>query len=129
MNTSGSPSKYLSSIGLLMMVLAIPLITSAECLKDHTGEVYCGAGRCLTDSDGIVWCSRYYNGHAERTSDGQVLCGKGQCMKQGDGLVFCSSEVGGAVTSDSRGQVRCYGQCEAATSEMCESTRADSSKK
>jgi len=48
-------------------------------------------------------------------------------MKRSDGLAFCSSEVGGAVMSDSSGRVRCYGQCEPATIEMCESTRADSS--
>lgn len=126
MTTNVTPSRYLASIGLFVMVLVIPAITSADCLKDRSGEVYCGAGLCLTDSNGIVWCSRYYNGDAVRTSDGQVLCGKGQCMKRSDGLVFCSTKVGGAVLSDSRGHARCYGQCETATVEMCENTRAGS---
>jgi hypothetical protein len=127
MTTNGSFSRYFVSIGLFVMVLVIPAITSADCLKDRYGEVYCGAGRCLVDHKGIVLCSRYYDGDAERTSDGQVLCGRGQCVKRSDGLVFCSTEVGGAALLDSRGSARCYGQCEPATVEMCENTRAGSS--
>lgn len=127
MTTNESPSRFLASIGLLVMVLVLPTITFAECLKDRYGEVYCGAGRCLSDSNGIVWCSRYYDGDAERTSEGQVVCGKGQCTKRSDGLVLCSTEVGGAVLIDSNGSVRCYSQCEPATVEMCENTLAGSS--
>lgn len=126
MTTNESPLKYLANIGLLVTALVIPTITSADCLKDRYGEVYCGAGRCLSDSNGIVWCSRYYDGDAERTSDGQVICGKGQCTKLSNGLVRCSTEVGGAVLIDSNGSARCYGQCEPATVEMCENTRAGS---
>jgi hypothetical protein len=127
MITNESSSRYLASIGLLVMVLVIPTITFADCLKDRSGEVYCGAGRCLSDSNGIVLCSRSYDGDVERTSNGQVICGKGQCAKRSDGIVFCSTEVGGAVLIDSNGSVRCYGQCEPATVEMCENTRAGSS--
>ena len=127
MTTFESSSRYLASILLLVVVSVIPVIASADCLKDHTGEVYCGAGKCQVDTNGIVLCSRYYDGYAERTSDGQVLCGKGQCVTRSDGLVFCSTEIGGAVLIDSRGNARCYGQCEPATAEMCENTRAGSS--
>lgn len=127
MTNNGSSSRYFASIGLFVMVLVFPAITSADCLKDRYGEVYCGAGRCQADSSGTVLCSRYYDGDAERTSDGQVLCGKGQCVKRSDGLVFCSTELGGAVLLDSSGNARCYGQCEPATVEMCENTRAGSS--
>ena len=127
MFSKGRPSRYLVSIGLLVMVLVIPAFISADCLKDRYGEVYCGAGRCLADTNGIVWCSRYYEGDAKRTSDGNVLCGKGHCTKRSDGLVFCSTEVGGAVLLDSSGRARCYVQCEPATVEMCENTRAGSS--
>lgn len=112
---------------MLVMALLMPAISSADCINDSRGEVYCGAGRCIIDGTGTVWCSRYYDGDAERTLDGHVLCGKGQCMKRSDGQVFCSSEVGGAVLIDSRGHVRCYGQCEPASADMCEHTRADSS--
>jgi len=126
MTTNESHSRYLAGILLLVMLLVIPTISFADCQKDRFGEVYCGAGRCLSDSTGTVWCSRYYDGDAQRTSDGQVICGKGQCTKRSDGLVFCSTEVGGAVLIDSNGNVRCYGQCEPATLEMCENTRAGS---
>ncbi|MFT5702533.1 MAG: hypothetical protein ACI8ZB_005455 [Desulforhopalus sp.] len=125
--TNGSSSRYCTSIVLFLMVLVIPAITSADCLKDRYGEVYCGAGQCEVDYNGIVLCSRYYDGYAERTSDGQVVCGKGQCVKRSNGSVFCSTEVGGAVLLDSKGSARCYGQCEPATVEMCENTRAGSS--
>ena len=125
--TRESVFRCLISIKILMMAVVLPTISSAECLKDRYGEVYCGAGQCLTNSNGTVWCSRYYNGAAERTSEGQVLCGKGQCTKRSDGTVFCSTEIGGAVLLDSNGNARCYGQCEPGTTEMCENTRAGSS--
>lgn len=120
MITNGRPPGFLAGIVLLVMAVLIPAITSsADCLRDLHGEVYCGAGQCLADREGTIWCSRYYDGGAERTSDGHVLCGKGRCAKRSDGRVFCSSEVGGAVLIDSSGRVRCYGQCEPATAEMC----------
>lgn len=124
--TNLSYSRYFAGTWLFVMMLVIPVFTSADCLKDRYGEIYCGAGRCLVDSSGVVLCSRYYDGYAERTSDGQVLCGKGQCVKRRDGLVYCSTEIGGAVLLDSSGSARCYGQCEPATAEMCENTRAGS---
>jgi len=118
------PSIFFSRIVLLVMALLMSTITSADCVKDLRGEVYCGAGRCIVDSKGTVWCSRYHDGDAEITSDGHVLCGKGQCAKGSDGQVFCSSQAGGAVLIDGRGRVRCYGQCEPATADECENTRA-----
>jgi hypothetical protein len=127
MIANGSPSSLLVSGGLLVMALLMPVIASADCVKDLSGEVYCGAGRCVVDSKGMVWCSRYYDGDATLTLDGHALCGKGHCAKRSNGKVFCSSEVAGAVLIDSRGRVRCYGQCEPASAEMCEHTRAGSS--
>jgi len=126
MITTAGPSRLSSRIGLLVMALLFATITSADCMKDLRGEVYCGAGRCIVDRKGTVWCSRHYDGDAEITLDGQVLCGKGQCAQDRDGQVFCSSEIGGAVLIDIRGHVRCYGQCEPATADNCENTRADS---
>jgi hypothetical protein len=110
-----------------MMALLMATITSADCIKDLRGEVYCGAGRCIVDNKGTAWCSRHYDGDAKITLDGQVLCGKGQCAKDGGGQVFCSSERGGAVLIDSHRRVRCYGQCESATADNCEHTRGDAS--
>lgn len=127
MMTNRTLSGYFVGTGLLVMALLIPAIASADCIKDMRGEVYCGAGRCVADEDGIVWCSRYYNGDAVRTMDGHVLCGKGQCTKRSDGQAYCSSEIGGAALIDSRGRAHCYGKCEPASAEMCENSRAGSS--
>jgi hypothetical protein len=79
----------------------------------------------LIDTHGRVLCSRHYDGDVAITIDGQVLCGKGDCALSREGLVVCSSKIGGAVLLDSRGRVRCYGQCERATADDCESVRAD----
>ena len=127
MITNGMSSAIPVSGWLLVVALLTPAITSADCIKELNGEVYCGAGQCIVDSSGIAWCSKYYDGGAQRTLEGRVLCGKGRCATRSDGKVFCSSTVGGAVLTDSSGQVRCYGQCEPATAEMCEHTRAGSS--
>ena len=110
--------------GLLIGLLLIAGIVSADCIRDIRGEVYCGAGQCLTDSKGNVWCSRHYEGGAVKTLDGQVLCGRGLCDTDIRGQVVCSTEIGGSVLKDGRGRVRCYGQCEPATVEHCESTPA-----
>ncbi|MEA2080045.1 MAG: hypothetical protein U9P00_09350 [Pseudomonadota bacterium] len=126
MMTNAGPSRFFSSIGLLAIALLMTAIASADCLRDPRGEVYCGAGRCIVDSKGSVWCSRHDDGDAKITLDGQVLCGKGQCAKDSNGQVFCSSEVRGAVLIDSRGRVRCYGLCEPASADECENARADS---
>jgi hypothetical protein len=119
---------------LRFLSLAVPLIglslgvptALADCAADLRGEIYCGAGRCVSDSEGLIWCSRHYEGDAKVTLDGRALCGKGQCATDSHGKMFCSSEIGGAVASDSRGRVRCYGRCEPATADECENTRADS---
>ena len=111
---------------MIVMVMLMATISSADCMKDLSGEVYCGAGRCVVDSKGTIWCSRHYEGDAKKTLDGQVLCGKGQCAKGKDGQFLCSSEIGGAVLIDSRGRVRCYGECEPATADNCENPIADS---
>jgi hypothetical protein len=115
--------------GLVVLVTLIlsPAGAYADCAKDRTGEVYCGAGACISDRNGIIWCSRYYDGGAQRTRKGKVLCGRGQCVRDSHGIVFCSSQVGGSALRDSRGQVRCFGQCEPARAEWCENRLAGSS--
>jgi hypothetical protein len=117
----------LPSAALLTVLLMTASLSSADCAKDSKGEVYCGAGSCVRDSAGVVWCSRFYEGDAQIARDGTVLCGKGQCEKDTRGELFCSTEKGGAVLKDSQGRVRCYGRCEPASVEMCESTPADTS--
>lgn len=111
---------------LLVVAALFATIVYADCMQDIRGEVYCGAGHCLVDGEGKVWCSRFYEGDADKTLDGQVLCGKGQCVRNRDGEILCSTEVGGAALIDNRGNARCYGQCEPASKAMCENTPAGS---
>lgn len=112
------------SAGLLAILCLLAPAASADCAKDFYGEVYCGGGRCLQDRNGTIWCSRAYEGGAEKNREGSVLCGKGQCVRDSSGQIYCSSVVGGAALKDSRGRVRCYGRCEPATTAQCENTRA-----
>lgn len=114
--------------GLLVTLWLLAPVVFADCAKNSVGEVYCGAGRCLNDRNGTIWCSRFYEGDAQITLKGAVLCGKGQCAQTLRGEIFCSSVVGGAAVKDSKGRVRCYGQCERATAAHCEHTRADSAR-
>ena len=106
-----------------MLLATAPVF--AACLQTLHGDVYCGAGRCLVDRDGRVWCSKFPRGDAEKTIHGIVLCGKGACAKDINGTVLCSSELDGAVFVDAKGLVHCYGRCEAATAAHCEAVRAD----
>lgn len=124
MTQSGYIRIFTSNL-LLAVLFLISTPLSADCMSDPRGDIYCGAGDCVVNNKGRVWCSRYYNGDAAITLYGQVLCGKGQCAKGLDGQFFCSSEIGGAVLLDSHGRVRCYGSCEPATADKCENTRAD----
>lgn len=109
----------------LLVALAGPDAVVADCVQTLHGDVYCGAGRCLIDRSGNVFCSKYYKGGAQRTIHGRVLCGKGDCAKDINGVIFCSSEIGGAVFLDAKGYVHCYGSCEAATVASCEAVPAD----
>ena len=111
MITNAGPSDLLSRTGLFLMVLLMTDITSAGCINNPRGEVCCGAGRCIVDSEGTVWCSRHRDGDAVITSNVQA---------------FCSSEIGGAVLIDSHGRVRCYGHCGPTTVDECQNTLADS---
>jgi hypothetical protein len=124
---SGRVRSAAPRIGLLAIWLLAPA-ASADCARDSKGEVYCGGGRCLRDPGGTVWCARQYEGDAQLTREGVVLCGKGRCEKNSRGEIWCSSEPGGAVLKDSQGRVRCYGRCERATVELCESKPADRSR-
>jgi len=113
--------------GVIALSFLLTPGSHASCLKDRSGEVYCGGGQCIRDRDGIIRCSRFFQGGAEVTRRGNVLCGKGQCVKNTRGRIFCSSKIGGAALRDSRGRVRCYGRCEPARTEWCENTLAGSS--
>jgi len=108
------------------VLTSIGFTASADCRTDTTGDAYCGRGSCIAARNGVIWCSRFFQGGAHRTRDGKVVCGKGQCEKSSRGEIYCSSVTGGAVLKDSKGLVRCTGQCERGSSAYCEHTRADS---
>ena len=117
----------LRGLGLVTLTLWLAPGAYANCLKDRSGEVYCGGGQCARDREGIIWCSRFYHGGAEITREGDVLCGRGQCVKTSRGQIFCSAKISGSAVKDSRGRVRCYGECEPAQAASCENTLAGSS--
>lgn len=120
-------SALMAILGTLAIFWVFAPESLADCKKDIKGEVYCGRGDCLRSTDGIVWCSRFEDGDAVLTRDGVVVCGRGDCEKDSAGEVFCSKERGGAVLKHRDGSVRCFGQCERATVDYCESTVAGSS--
>jgi hypothetical protein len=70
MTADAGSSRFLSRIGLFVMALLMATISSADCMTNLRGEVYCGAGRCMVDSKGTIWCSRHYEGDAKKTLDG-----------------------------------------------------------
>jgi hypothetical protein len=108
---------------VVLLVFCVP--AWADCMRHSSGEIYCGAGQCVRDRGGTIWCSRFDDGAAVIARDGTVLCGRGQCERTSAGEIICSSEIRGAVLRDSRGRVRCYKRCEAAAAGNCESTPAD----
>jgi hypothetical protein len=98
----------------------------ADCMKDRSGEVICGAGQCQRSSKGYAFCAYYKDGAAMKTRFGEIVCGKGQCVKTRDGDVVCSGIPGGSVLKDWKGEVRCAGYCELAAASMCVRTPASS---
>jgi len=64
MMANAGPSRYFTRFGLLAMVLLMATITSADCVKDIHGQVFCSSevgGAALVDSHGRVRCY----GHCE----------------------------------------------------------------
>ena len=120
-------SGFFSSGMATLLLLLVSATVSADCMPNGKGEVFCGAGDCVSDRGGVIWCSRFRDGGAQMTRDGQAMCGRGQCARDPHDSVFCSSEIGGAAIRDTRGRVRCYGQCEPAKAEWCENSLAGSS--
>ena len=53
------------AIVICTIVVAMPTITSADCLSDSLGRVICGAGECARNpTGGMVYCSAYFFGKA-----------------------------------------------------------------
>ncbi len=95
----------------------------AECMRD-TGriETVCGAGPCLKDRWGEVYCAPHIDGSAMLDRQQRVVCSVGQCRRSIKDEIICSSEPGGAVLTNIRGEIDCYGECRLASIEACERT-------
>jgi hypothetical protein len=115
-----------------LAVLALGLATSlslsasavADCLQDRSRQVICGAGPCLRDVNGEVYCAQFRFGSIQRTTRGETLCGRGRCVTTLNGEVVRSMVDGGAAMKQSDGTVRCQGGCEYASLDLCERTSA-----
>lgn len=107
---------------IVPVLLSLTLLSQAEaaCLKDHRGEVICGAGACARDRSGEVYCAQLRFGSVLRTRDGLIVCGRGQCTTNRRGDYVCSDVEGGSVVKQLDGTVRCAGTCEDASAERCE---------
>ena len=104
------------------VILALSVFTvDADCIKDHYGNVVCGAGQC-TDQYGKVFCAQP-GGGALRDRYGNVKCGTGYCERDREGEVWCSRTQGGGAAIDSYGKVKCFKGCEPGTAERCEEGR------
>ena len=119
------PALVLQGLGLLMALSLVSPGAFASCASDKHGDVYCGFGLCMRDVRGVVHCSRFVHGGVAMTREGRVLCGKGACVASPQGRVYCSALEHGSALIDNRGRVRCQGKCEPASTEYCETTRAD----
>ena len=116
------PYKMSRVISLFILLFGFQQIALAACETDRFGVVFCGRGECAKDRAGHVYCSKYLFGDARLDEYGNVVCGKGQCVqsvKFPD--YYCSTIESGGAKRDRMGEVKCYGGCEKASAQMCES--------
>jgi hypothetical protein len=104
---------------LLFALLGLPSLSTADCIRDRYGQIVCGAGECVPDQDGNIFCAPV-GGSALRDNHGEVFCGVGECTKDQKGKIWCSTVPGGGAATSAYGEVKCYKGCEAATQERCE---------
>jgi len=103
--------------------MASPAVHAA-CMQDRWGHVVCGAGSCVRDREGLVYCAPTRFGSVMRTIDGQVKCARGQCVKTLQGELICSTVDGGGAVKQLDRTVRCEDACELATTDLCEARPA-----
>jgi len=118
-------ARSMTRLQLFIILIVMPVNSVlADCRQDRFGDVYCGKGKCVSDKQGKVHCSRYRFGDAVVDRHGSALCGKGRCLlgKELDRYV-CSKIDGGGAVVDRYGVVKCYGGCERASITMCESDK------
>ncbi|AUH49836.1 hypothetical protein CXB49_02815 [Chromobacterium sp. ATCC 53434] len=74
----------------------------------HQGLPYCGAGACVADEFGNLFCSPYPGGGAIRAGGG-FYAGPGMCLLGPDGSPHCAATPGGSCNIGPGGQVVCDG--------------------
>ena len=115
-------NRFLVLLGCFFMLAATTQANAADCIKDPNGNVVCGAGQCVADQYGKVFCANE-GGGAMRDQYGDVKCGVGFCAKDDMGEVKCSTKPGGGAQMDSNGKVKCLGGCQSAKRQLCEKGR------
>jgi hypothetical protein len=103
---------------LVFCLVATPVL--ADCMRDSSGNTFCGHGPCAIDTKGEVFCAPDRDGTATRNDAGDVVCGYGRCQKGPYGGYFCAIEPGGDALRNNRGEIECFGGCEVATNNLCE---------
>ena len=107
-----------TSLAVLFSLSFLAPSANADCVKDRSGNVVCGAGQCAADIRGVVYCAQA-GGGAIWDRHGDVVCGAGSCAKDSYLEVWCSREPGGGAAVDSYGKVKCLGEWEPASAERC----------
>jgi hypothetical protein len=107
---------------LVFCLVATPVL--ADCMRDASGNTFCGEGPCAEDSKGQVFCAPAQGGTALINDAGDVVCGYGRCQTGPYGGNYCAIEPGGDATRSERGEIECVGGCEAATNNLCQRTPA-----
>ena len=74
----------------------------------HRGNAYCGAGACVADEFGNLFCSPYPGGGAIRAG-GAFYAGPGMCLLGPDGSPRCAARPGGSCQVAADGQIQCDG--------------------
>ena len=120
-----SKARYIVVAALLVGGgLALSQPADADCQKELSGGIVCGAGPCARDMQGRAYCARFRFGTVQKTTEGQMVCGKGQCARTLNGDFLCSTADGGGAAKRLDGTVECQGGCEPASTDLCERSGA-----
>ncbi|AXE29090.1 hypothetical protein DK842_03665 [Chromobacterium phragmitis] len=88
----------------------------------HQGQAYCGAGACVSDEFGNLFCSPYPGGGVIRAR-GSFYAGPGLCVLGPDGAPHCAAAPGGGCEIGPGGQPVCAGgstATPAARAQLCQ---------
>ncbi len=107
---------------ILCLLLCCPTsYVFAECMRDDGRiETVCGAGPCVKDRYGEVYCAPHIDGTATLDRYQQAVCSVGRCARSRNDEIICSREPGGDVLLNIYGEADCYGGCIVASAEACE---------